>query len=327
MSSDGSQLAPNRALVIAAFAAVYLIWGSTYLGIRYAVDSIPPFLMAGSRFFAAGVVLFLWARRKHLPWPSLAQWRDATIVGTLMLLGGNGGVTWAEQTIPSSVAALMIAMTPLWIVLLDWRTSGGSRPTAKTMIGLALGFTGVGTLVLNGKGYDGGALNGWGLLALLIATLTWASGSLFSRRAAKPQSALLAIGMQMITGGAVMTLVGVGSGELRTFDVASVTALSAGAWIYLMLFGALVGFTAYIWLLQVCPASKVSTYAFVNPLIAVTLGCTLGNEPFSWRLVLATALIGFAVLLIILSGPAGKQNPRTRSTILNPERAAERPCT
>lgn len=327
MSSDGSQVAPNRALVIAAFAAVYLIWGSTYLGIRYAVDSIPPFLMAGSRFFAAGVVLFLWARRKHLPWPGLVQWRDATIVGTLMLLGGNGGVTWAEQTIPSSVAALMIAMTPLWIVLLDWRTSGGSRPTAKTIAGLALGFIGVGMLVLNGKGYDGGALNGWGLLALLIATLTWASGSLFSRRAAKPQSALLAIGMQMITGGAVMTLVGVGAGELRTFDFASVTALSAGAWIYLMLFGALVGFTAYIWLLQVCPASKVSTYAFVNPLIAVTLGCTLGNEPFSSRLVLATALIGFAVLLIILSGSAGKQNSRTRPTILNPGSAAERPCT
>lgn len=327
MSSDGSQVAPNRALVIAAFAAVYLIWGSTYLGIRYAVDSIPPFLMAGSRFFVAGVVLFLWAWRKRLPWPSLVQWRDAAIVGTLMLLGGNGGVTWAEQTIPSSVAALMIAMTPLWIVLLDWRTGSGSRPTTRTIIGLTLGFTGVGTLVLKGKGYDGGALNGWGLLALLIATLTWSSGSLFSRRAAKPQSALLAIGMQMITGGAVMTLVGFGTGELRAFDFESVTALSAGAWIYLMLFGALVGFTAYVWLLQVCPASKVSTYAFVNPLIAVTLGCTLGNEPFSWRLVLATALIGVAVLLIIRSGSSKKQSTQIRPPILNPGKPAERPCT
>lgn len=327
MNSDGSQAAPNRALVITAFAAVYLIWGSTYLGIRYAVDSIPPFLMAGSRFFVAGVVLFLWARSKQRPWPNLVQWRDATIVGTLMLLGGNGGVTWAEQTIPSSVAALMIAMTPLWIVLLDWRTGGSRRPSGRTVLGLALGFGGVALLVLNGRGYDGKALNSWGLLSLLIATLTWSSGSLFSRHAAKPPSALLAIGMQMIMGGAVMTLVGIGSGELHGFDMTFVTPLSAGAWVYLMLFGALTGFTAYVWLLQVCPPSKVSTYAFVNPVIAVALGCTLGHEPFSLRLVLATALIGMAVLLIIGSRSTGTKRPHIRSPIVNAGKAAQRPCT
>lgn len=301
MSSDDSQR-PALSLIIAAFAVVYVIWGSTYLAIRYAVDSLPPFLMAGSRFFVAGLILFVWMRLKGVPWPRRVEWRDATIVGSLMLLGGNGGVTWAEQTIPSSVAALMVAMVPLWIVLLEWRGGAATRPTFRAWTGLALGFTGVALLVLNGRGYDGKSLNLFGLAALLIATITWATGSLFSRRAVKPKSALLAIGMQMIAGGAVMMLVGLGLGETRTFSWAAITPASAWAWFYLMTFGALVGFTAYVWLLGVCAPSKVSTYAFVNPVIAVLLGCTLGNEPFSLRLLIATALIGAAVLLIIRGG-------------------------
>lgn len=303
MSSDDSQRPPALWLVIAAFAAVYVIWGSTYLAIRYAVDSIPPFLMAGSRFFVAGALLFAWARWKGLPWPRWIEWRDATIAGSLMLLGGNGGVTWAEkQAIPSSVAALMVAIVPLWIVLLQWRSGTAARPTPGAMFGLALGFTGVALLVLNGKGYDGQALNLVGLAALLIATITWATGSLFSRHAVKPKSALLTIGMQMIAGGAVMMLVGVGVGETRSLDLAAITITSAWAWLYLMIAGALIGFTAYVWLLQVCAPSTVSTYAFVNPVIAVVLGCTLGKEPFSLRLVFATALIAAAVLLIIRGG-------------------------
>jgi len=321
MSSDDSQR-PPLALIIAAFAAVYVIWGSTYLAIRYAVDSIPPFLMAGSRFLVAGALLFAWARWKGLPWPRWVEWRDATIAGSLMLLGGNGGVTWAEkQAIPSSVAALMVAIVPLWIVLLQWRNGTDARPTPGALFGLALGFTGVALLVLNGKGDDGQALNLAGLAALLIATITWATGSLFSRHAVKPKSALLTIGMQMIAGGAVMMLVGVGAGETRSFDPGAITAESAWAWFYLMTFGALIGFTAYVWLLQVCAPSKVSTYAFVNPVIAVVLGCTLGNEPFSLRLFLATALIGVAVLLIIRGG-AKQKFPAPSSPALAAEKAA-----
>jgi len=301
MSADDSQR-PARSLIIAAFAAVYLIWGSTYLAIRYAVDSLPPFLMAGSRFFVAGIILFAWMRWRRTPWPRGIEWRDATIAGSLMLLGGNGGVTWAEQTIPSSVAALMVAIVPLWMVLLEWRSGQAARPTARGWTGLALGFAGVALLVMNGRGYDGQALNFFGLAALLLATIAWATGSLFSRRAVQPGSALLTIGMQMIAGGAVTMLVGVGAGETRAFDPAAITAVSAWAWFYLMSFGALIGFTAYVWLLQVCAPAKVSTYAFVNPVIAVVLGCTLGSEPFSFRLVIATALIGLAVLLIIRGG-------------------------
>ena len=306
MSSADSKR-PPLALIIAAFAAVYIIWGSTYLAIRFAVDSLPPFLMAGSRFLAAGLILFAWTRWKGRPWPRWIEWRDATIGGTLMLLGGNGGVTWAEKhEIPSSVAALMVAIVPLWIVLLEWRDGQISRPSIKVFTGLACGFFGVALLVLNGRGYDGGSLKLAGLAALLASTITWAFGSLFSRRAIKPKSALLAISMQMITGGAVMTLVGVGMGEPRALDLAAITARSLGAWLYLMVAGALIGFTAYAWLLQVCAPSKVSTYAFVNPVIAVALGCTLGREPFSLRLVVATALIGAAVLLIIRGGTSPK---------------------
>lgn len=310
MSNDDSQRPPAMWLVLAAFAAVYVIWGSTYLAIRYAVDTLPPFLMAGSRFFVAGLILFAWAGWKRLPWPRWVEWRDAAIAGTLMLLGGNGGVTWAEQTIPSSVAALMVAMVPLWIVLLEWRNGRISRPSLKVFAGLALGFIGVALLVLNGKGYDGKALSLAGLVALLISTITWAYGSLFSRRAARPTSALQAISLQMLTGGAIMALAGVSLGELSSFETAAVTAKSVGAWLYLMIAGALIGFTAYAWLLQVCAPSKVSTYAFVNPVIAVALGCTLGSEPFSMRLVFATALIASAVLLIIRGGgPATRPSP------------------
>ena len=303
MSNDDSQRPPAMWLVLAAFAAVYVIWGSTYLAIRFAVDTLPPFLMAGSRFFVAGAILFAWTCWQRLPWPRWVEWRDAAIAGTLMLLGGNGGVTWAEKHgIPSSVAALMVAIVPLWIVLLEWRGGRISRPSVKVFAGLALGFVGVALLVLNGRGYDGRALNLAGLLALLLSTVTWAYGSLFSRRAAKPRSALQAISLQMLTGGAIMVLAGAGLGEFSGLDPATFTAASVWAWLYLMIAGALIGFTAYSWLLQVCAPAKVSTYAFVNPVIAVALGCTLGNEPFSLRLVFATALIAFAVLLIIRGG-------------------------
>lgn len=319
MNAPAGPQRPPLPLIIAAFTAVYLIWGSTYLVIRYAIESLPPFLMAGSRFFVAGVILFAWAMRGQTSWPTRREWRDATIVGTLLLLGGNGGVTWAEQTIPSSIAALMVAMTPLWMALLGWR-SGAGRPTRTVLIGLALGLAGVALLVLNGQGYDGQALDPLGLAALLIATIAWAGGSLFSRRAVKPKSALLTIGLQMITGGAVMTLVGVGVGETRQFDPGAITATSLWAWLYLMTFGALVGFTAYVWLLQVCPPSKVSTYAFVNPVIAVALGCTLGNEPFSLRLVYATTLIVVAVLLIIRGGPPRPRAVEPAASLLTAEK-------
>lgn len=290
---------PPLSLVLMAFATVYVVWGSTYFGIRYAVESIPPFLMGGSRFLFAGLALFLWTQRKKLVWPAGRQWRDATIAGTLMILGGNGGVTWAEKTIPSSVAALIVAIVPLWMVLLEWAEPTGRRPSMRVFGGLAIGFVGVAMLVARGQGYDGSSLNLWGVGAIIVSTITWSLGSLYNRRAVKPDSLFTSSAMQMMTGGFVMMLFGFGVGEGRELSFANVTSVSIWAWIYLTLIGSLAAFTAYVWLLQVSTPSKVSTTAFVNPLIAVVLGCTLGAEPFTSKTLFSAALILAAVVLII----------------------------
>src|SRR5215469_7317103 len=184
-------------LVVAAFAAVYTIWGSTYLGIRYAVQTIPPFMMAGSRQLAAGIFLFAFSRFRGAAKPSLIEWRDAAIAGTLMLVIGNGGVTWAEQRIPSGVAALLVALVPLWMVLLDWFRPGGTRPRAWVGVGLLIGISGV-ALLARGRGEHHEAAYGWSVAALMIASIGWASGSIFSRSARKPKLPLLAVAMQMI---------------------------------------------------------------------------------------------------------------------------------
>ena len=294
-------------LVIASFAAVYTIWGSTYLGIRFAVESIPPFLMAGSRHFVAGIGLYAFARWRGAPAPSRIEWRDATIAGTLLLVIGNGGVTWAEQKIPSSIAALLVALTPLWMVLLDWLRPGGVRPRVLVGVGLLFGIVGV-ALLARGHGEHHEAAYGWSVAALMAASIGWAFGSVFSRGARKSSSPFLAVAMQMIAGGAVLFGLAATQGEFGQFSLARVTALSFGSWLFLTIAGSLVAYTAYIWLLEVSTPARVATYAYVNPLIAVLLGCTLGREVFSHELIVAGALIIVAVVLIVRGGakPASK---------------------
>ena len=222
--------------VIAAFAAVYVIWGSTYLGIRYAVESIPPFLMAGSRNLAAGVLLYAFARIRGAAAPLKIEWRDAAVAGGLMLLGGNGGVTWAEQTIPSSVTALLVALTPLWMVLFDWVRPGGMRPRAWVVAGLAVGFSGV-VLLVRGHGHQSNSIYGWGVAVLMISSVCWSAGSIFNRHARKPSSALLGVSMQMISGGSLMLIFALTRGEGSEFSVDRITPLSAGCWLYLTVAG------------------------------------------------------------------------------------------
>lgn len=298
-NSSARQPAPLW-LVITAFAAVYLIWGSTYLGIRYAVQTIPPFLMAGTRHLAAGFVLFAFSRVRASA-PSWAEWRDAAIAGTLMLVIGNGGVTWAEQKIPSSIAALLVALTPLWMVLLDWLRPGGVRPRALVAAGLVVGIAGV-ALLARGHGEHHEAAYGWSLAAVMAASIAWAGGSVFNRSARKPPSPFLSVSMQMITGGAVLFVLATMRGELQQFSFAQVTTTSFGSWLYLTIAGSLVGYTAYVWLLHVSTPARVATYAYVNPLIAVLLGCTLGHEMFSHEMIVAGALIIVAVALIVRGG-------------------------
>jgi drug/metabolite transporter (DMT)-like permease len=288
-------------LVIAAFAIVYVIWGSTYLGIRYAVESIPPFLMAGARHFAAGLLLFGFAVARGAKTPTLLQWRDAAVAGTLMLVIGNGGVTWAEQLIPSGIAALLVALTPVWMVLIDWARPGGVRPRALVGIGLAVGLAGV--VLLARKQLNGhGSAYGWGVAALLAASICWALGSVFNRTARKPESAFLGVALQMITGGGMLFAISFMQGEAKQFSFAQVTALSCWAWLYLTIAGSLIAYTAYVWLLHASTPARVATYAYVNPLIAVLLGCTIGRKVFSPEIYLAGGLIIVAVVLVLRGG-------------------------
>jgi drug/metabolite transporter (DMT)-like permease len=294
-------------MVVAAFAAVYIIWGSTYLGIRFAVESIPPFMMAGTRHLAAGIVLFAFARLRGAAAPTRSQWRDASIAGILMLVIGNGGVTWAEQHVPSSTAALLVALTPLWMVLLDWLRPGGIRPRALVGAGLIVGFLGVG-LLARGHGEHHEAAYGWSVAALMAAAFSWAYGSVFNRTARKPASPFLGVAMQMIAGGTVLVCLAATQGEFGQFHPDRITALSFWSWLYLVVAGSLIGYTAYIWLLHASTPARVATYAYVNPFIAVLLGCTLDHEVFSHELIIAGALIIVAVALIVRGGAGGARN-------------------
>lgn len=301
--------APPLWLVIAAFAAVYVLWGSTYLGIRVAIESIPPMLMAGTRFFCAGVLLYAFMRLKGAPRPQPIHWRNAAVVGALLLLIGNGGLTWAELTVPSNIAALIIASTPLWMIVFDWLRPGGRRPHGSVFAGLFLGFAGV-VLIIASKDHAGhNVAEPLGAFILLAAALCWAAGSVFSRHAAQSESALLAVSMQMITGGGLLLLAGFALGEHHAFHFETISTASRIAFVYLLVFGSLVGFTAYVWLLQVSTPARVSTYAFVNPLIAVILGRVFLNETLPGSVLLAGSLIVAAVVLITLRSGAKRPRP------------------
>ena len=299
-------------LVIAAFAAIYVIWGSTYLGIRYAVESIPPFLMAGSRNLVAGLLLFVFSCvRERSGLPSRIQWRDAAIAGALMLAIGNGCVTWAEQTIPSGVTALLVALTPVWMVLFDWLRPKGTRPGVLVIVGLVVGFVGV-SLLARKNGHGAGSAYGWGVAALMASSIGWSLGSIFNRSANKPASPFLSVSMQMMCGGVLLLVAALAGGELKNFSFAQVTWLSFGAWFYLMVAGSIVAFTAYVWLLHVSTPARVSTSAYVNPLIAVLLGSTIGREPFSREMVVAAVMIIAAVVLVLRGGV--KSAPATKAS-------------
>ena len=287
-------------LVLAAFATVYVLWGSTYLGIRIAIESIPPLLMGGTRFFIAGLILYGFMRMRGAPRPRLILWKNAAIVGAALLLVGNGGLTWAEQTVPSNIAALIIASTPLWIIIFDWLRPNGQRPHGSVFVGLVLGFIGVGLIIASKDRHGHNVAEPVGAIVLLIAAVCWAAGSVFSRHARQSESALLAVAMQMIAGGALLLLAGAASGEFQRLDFHSITAQSRLAFLYLLVCGSLIGFTAYVWLLQVSTPARVSTYAFVNPLIAVVLGRVFKHEILPKSVLLAGALILAAVVLITL---------------------------
>jgi drug/metabolite transporter (DMT)-like permease len=300
--ADKKAAEKNVLLLVAAFAAVYLIWGSTYIAIKFAIETLPPFLMAGTRFLVAGATLYAIARfSADYQKPTAKQWRTSLIVGTLLLLGGNGGVVWAQHYIPSGLAALLVAVEPLWIVLLNWLYLKNDRPNKKVVFGLILGFVGVWLLIGNTVALNGSA-NGWtqlfGALLVVAAAFSWAGGSLYGLKAPSPASPVLASGMQMLAGGAVLFLLGSVRGEWTTFNPDAVSLNSILALSYLIVFGSIVAFTAYSWLLKNASPSIVSTYAYVNPVVAVLLGWALANEALSLQMLVGAAIIVGSVALI-----------------------------
>lgn len=289
---------PLRPRVIIAFAAIYLVWGSTYLAIRFAVETLPPLLTAGMRFVVAGPLLYVLARRNGGPPPTRKQWLAAAIAGGLLLLGGNGLVTWAEERIASGLAALLAATVPLWMVLLDWIILRASRPSLKAFLGLALGLTGIVLLIgpADLLGEHRVDLAGAGLL--LLAALSWAIGSLYTRRAPLPDAPLLGTSMEMVTGGALLLLASGVKGEWGQVNFAAVSPSSWLALAYLTVFGSIVAFTAYTWLLRVSTPARVSTYAYVNPVVAVLLGWAVAGEALTLQMLVAAVIIILAVVLI-----------------------------
>lgn len=320
MPTSVTNASTGRSSIWVGMLVLYLVWGSTYLGIAIAVVTFPPFVMASIRFLVAGAVLFGWSfarAGRSFAWPSRREWRDSAIVGALLLGGGMGMVAWGEQTIPSGIAALLIATMPVWVAILG-RIFLGERLPRLAVAGIVVGFAGVAILV-GPSAYGGvGALDPAGLVAIIISPMAWATGSLFaSHRARLPSHSLVSTGAQMLTGGLVLVAMGAVSGEWQTFDPGAVSMTSFLAFVYLTVVGSLLAYTTYSWLLGVAPLPLISTYAYVNPIIAVLLGWVVLQEPIDGRTVVAGAVIVVAVALIVTS--RGRlQRPAPRAAAVTP---------
>lgn len=290
-----------RTMVLIAFAAVYILWGSTYFFIRIGVETIPPFVLAGIRHVAIGLVFYPLFRYQSKEKPTPAQWRTTIITGLLLLLCGNGALSWAETRVPSGIASLLVATVSLWMVILDWLRPCGVRPAPRVLIGFVLGFAGIALLV--GPSHLGGSerVNPLGAVVLILGSLAWAAGSIYSRHHPVPHSPLLGVAMQSLAGGAGLWIVAAATGELHQFHPAQVTLRSWLAVLYLFFFGSALGFSAYIYILKHSTASRVATYAFVNPVVALFLGWSLGGEAITLRTLIASGTILAAVLLVILA--------------------------
>lgn len=293
--------AAPRTMVLLAFTAVYILWGSTYFFIRIGIETIPPFVMAGIRHIAIGLVFYPVFRHLSKEKPTPAQWRTTIITGLLLLLCGNGALSWAETRVPSGIASLLVATVSLWMVILDWLRPRGVRPSPRVLIGFVLGFAGIALLV--GPSHLGGSerVNPVGAVTLILGSLAWAAGSIYSRHHPVPQSPLLGVAMQSLAGGAGLWIVAAATGELHQFHPAQVTLRSWLAVLYLFSFGSALGFSAYIYILKHSTASRVATYAFVNPVVALFLGFSLGGEPLTLRTLVASGTILAAVVLVILA--------------------------
>jgi drug/metabolite transporter (DMT)-like permease len=301
---DSTPAAPSRVALFTAFALVYLIWGSTYLVMKFAVASMPPLLMAGTRYGIAGGLLYGYMRWQGEPAPTRRGWGYAAVIGLCLLGVGNGGVTLGVQYLPSGITALLVATVPMFLAVLGWLSGVSPRPTLRVTIGLGAGLVGMyllaahtTTAAVKQPGHAG-----LGMACVLLAALLWAIGSLYAKSRQPAPSPFTSGGMQMLCGGAAMVLAGLLRGEATGFELAQVTAKSWLAYGYLVTFGSIVAFTAYIWLLRAVEPALAGTYAFVNPVVAVLLGWAFAGEGLSLEMLGGAALIVLAVVLVILGG-------------------------
>lgn len=294
----GHRADPPLSALLLAFASIYLIWGSTYLAIRFAIETMPPLGMAAFRFLIAGTLMYVWSRSRGVPAPTRAQWKSGATSGTLLLVGGNGAVVVAEQWVPSGLVALIVATVPLWMVILDAVFGSKSRPSTRATVGLLGGFAGVGILAGSPGVGGGGPQELFGAVLVLGGSLCWAIGSLVSRYAKDPPRPRMLVATQMLSGSAVFAVLALVFQEPSGFAFAQVSVRSWWAFVYLIIFGALIGYAAYVWLLTVVPPSRAGTYAYVNPVVAMFLGWAFANEPLSFRSGIAAAIILSSVVVI-----------------------------
>lgn len=301
---------PSRLKIYLAFAAIYLIWGSTFLGIRFTIETMPPLFMSGTRFLLAGAILYFVARVQGVPNPTREQFKISGIIGIFLVLYGNGAVAWAEQTVPSSIASLLIATVPLWITVLGSLFFRKPRPDRKTVVGLLLGLVGIVTLIGPQNVLGQGQMDPTGLLLIIFSTVSWAFGSLYAARSKNAAAPLMSTALQMLTGGVLQLMAGGLLGEYTQLNLAAFSTKSILAFGYLVVFGSLIGFSSYSWLIRVAPPSRVATYAYVNPLVAVLLGWLFGGEAVTVQMLLAGLLILPAVVLILQANAAKEEPPR-----------------
>jgi len=299
MATSSPAQPSHPTLVLTCFAIVYIVWGSTFFAIRVGIESFPPFLLAGLRHLTVGLFLYPTLRILTREKPTFVQWRTTFITGCLLLVVGNGTVSWAEETVPSGIAALLVATVSLWMVLVDWLRPGGVRPVPRVIAGFLLGFAGMALLVGPKHLGNSDRIDPVGACALIGASLAWAAGSIYSRHHPQPRTPTLGAGMQTLCGGAVLCVFAAAIGETRQFHFANVTLRSWLALLYLIVFGSALGFSAYVYLLKHSTAARVATYAFVNPVVALFLGWFLASEPLSLRTFLASGIILTAVVLVI----------------------------
>ena len=291
----------NRTRILLAFAAVYVLWGSTYLFIKYAIETIPPFMLGASRFVVSGAILYVLARWRGAPKPTSHELRLAAITGVLMLGLGNGGVMLAEKTVPSGIVALIVSSVPIWVVLIDWLRPKGVRPKKTMFAGLALGVVGMIILIGPRAIVGEGNIDEIGTVILLVGSVSWSIGTLMTRWSTRPGSPLVFAALQMLAASAAMAIMSLTTGDWRQFTWSGMSGLSAFSFWYLVIAGSIVGYTAYVYLLGVVSAAKASTYAYVNPIIAVVLGWMFANEPLGGRTIIAAAVILGGVAIITSS--------------------------